>query len=273
LLRAEGKPGVDFERDVLPVLKSRCFSCHDARKHQSSLRLDVRSLAFKGGESGKRAIVPGKPDQSDMLRRIASTDEDVQMPPTGKRLSAAQVAAIRTWIAGGAKWPDALANEAGAGKHWAFVAPRRPSLPIIRDSSRARNPIDRFILARLEKEDLQPSPPAERATLARRLYLDLIGLPPLPAEIDAFVHDPAPDAYEKLVDRLLASPHYGERWGRWWLDAARYADSDGFEKDKPRFVWFYRDWVINAINRDLPYDRFIIEQIAGDLLPSPPKRG
>jgi hypothetical protein len=265
-VQAEGKPGVDFERDVLPVLKSRCYSCHDARKNRAGLRLDVRSRALKGGESGKRAIVPGKPAESELYRRILSSEDEVRMPPSGERLTSRQVATLRAWIEGGARWPDALANEGGK-KHWAFVPPRRPSLPGVKQVSFVRNPIDRFILARLEKEGMRPSAEADRATLLRRLSLDLIGLPPTAEEVDAFVSDPSPDAYEKRVERLLASPHHGERWGRLWLDAARYADSDGFEKDKPRFVWFYRDWVISALNRDLSYDRFIVEQIAGDLLP------
>jgi hypothetical protein len=265
VLRAEGAPGVTFERDVLPVLQSRCFSCHDGRKQTAGYRLDIRSRALKGGESGQRAVVPGKPGDSDLFRRITSDDPEKQMPPTGKRLTPPQVSAIKAWIEAGASWPDALANE-GNAKHWAFVPPRRPALPSVRKGD-TRNPIDRFLRARLEKEGLSPSPEANRVTLIRRLYLDLVGLPPTPEEVDAFVRDGRPDAYERLVDRLLASPRHGERWGRLWLDAARYADSDGFEKDKPRFVWSYRDWVVNAINRDLPYDRFIVEQIAGDLLP------
>src|SRR5262245_13009917 len=265
-LFAEGTPGITFERDVLPIFQSRCFSCHDAKKQTAAYRLDVRSRALKGGESGKRAVVPGKPGESDLYRRITSDDDEVQMPPTGKRLTPAQVGAIKAWIEAGASWPDSLANE-GKGQHWAFVAPRRPAVPSPRNGERAANPIDRFILARLEKDTLSPSPVADRVTLARRLYLDLVGLPPTPEAVDAFVRDARPDAYERLVDQLLASPHHGERWGRLWLDAARYADSDGFEKDKPRFVWAYRDWVVGAINRDLPYDRFIVEQIAGDLLP------
>ncbi|MBI3191109.1 MAG: DUF1549 domain-containing protein, partial [Pedosphaera parvula] len=160
------------------------------------------------------------------------------------------------------------ASESGRG-HWAFKAPVRPALPPARNQSWPRTAIDTFILARLEAERLQPSPEADKVTLVRRLYLDLIGLPPSPEEVDAFVADASPDAWLKQVERLLASPHYGERWGRHWLDAARYADSDGFEKDKPRFIWKYRDWVVEAFNRDLPYDRFIIEQVAGDLLPNP----
>jgi mono/diheme cytochrome c family protein len=266
-VRADGKPGVTFERDVLPVFQSRCFSCHDGRKQTASYRLDVRALALKGGESGRRAVAPGKPGESELFRRITSDDPERQMPPSGKRLTPAQVAAIKAWIEAGASWPDALANER-KGRHWAFVAPRRPAVPNPRNAKQeAANPIDRFIRARLEEEGLAPAPEAGRVTLIRRVYLDLVGLPPAPEDVDAFVADTRPGAYERLVDRLLASPHHGERWGRLWLDAARYADSDGFEKDKPRFVWAYRDWVVGAINRDLPYDRFVIEQIAGDLLP------
>ncbi len=268
LAKAEGKPNVSFERDILPIFQSRCFSCHDGRKQTADYRLDVRSVAMKGGESGKPAIVPGKPDSSDLVRRILSDDAEIMMPPSGKRLSNEQITAIKRWIEAGADWPNALANEATGKVHWAFVLPSRPSVP--NGTTWANNPIDRFIQERLTRENLQPSPRADRVTLVRRLYLDLLGLPPRPEEVDAFVHDSRPDAYERLVDQLLASPHFGERWGRLWLDAARYADSDGFEKDKPRFVWFYRDWVVRAINQDLPYDRFIIEQIAGDLLsPSP----
>ncbi|MFO0807606.1 MAG: DUF1549 domain-containing protein [Gemmataceae bacterium] len=161
----------------------------------------------------------------------------------------------------------ALAADPAKPTHWAFVPPRRPAVPDA--PSLAANPIDRFVRARLAKDGLQPSPPADRVTLLRRLYLDLVGLPPTPADVEAFLADNTPDATERLVDRLLASPHYGERWGRHWLDAARYADSDGYEKDMSRQVWFYRDWVVAALNRDLPYDQFVVEQIAGDLLPNP----
>jgi hypothetical protein len=265
--RAEGKPSVDFERDVLPLFKSRCFSCHDGRKQKAALRLDIRSRALKGGESGRAAIVPGKSSDSELIRRLVEKDAEKSMPPGGTPLPERDIATLRAWIDAGSPWPDALANENNA-KHWAFVAPQRPPLPAVRDAKWVRTPIDDFILARLEREGLKPSPEADKVTLCRRLYLDLIGLPPSPKQVDEFVNDSAPNAYEKLVDKLLASSHYGERWSRLWLDAARYADSDGFEKDKPRFVWFYRDWVINAFNRDLPYDRFVIEQIAGDLLPN-----
>jgi hypothetical protein len=258
---------VDFARDVQPILKSRCYSCHDGRKHKAGLRLDVRASAQRGGESGKPAVVSGDSKKSELIRRVTSNDDDEVMPPAGERLSDAQVRLLRDWIDAGAVWPDALAGDDAPWKHhWAFRAPVRPPLPPA--AGWGRNPIDRFVLARLEKEGLKPSPEADRITLLRRLSLDLIGLPPSIAEVDAFVADTSEQAYEKVVDRLLASPHYGERWGRHWLDAARYADSDGFEKDKSRQVWFYRDWVINALNRDLPYDQFIIEQLAGDLLPN-----
>jgi hypothetical protein len=267
LLPAGEKARPDFERDVLPLFKARCYRCHDVRKGKGDLRLDVRSSVLRGGESGEPAVVPGHSGKSELIRRVSSTEEAEMMPPKGKRLSAAEVRLLRDWIDAGARWPDQLAGE-GARAHWAFRPPVRPPLPPVTRQSWVRNPIDRFVLARLEKEGLAPSPEADRVTLIRRLGFDLIGLPPTVQEVDAFVADRSEDAYRKLVNRLLASPHYGERWGRHWMDAARYADSDGFEKDKSRQVWFYRDWVINALNRDLPYDRFVIEQLAGDLLPN-----
>ncbi|HZT81747.1 MAG TPA: DUF1549 domain-containing protein, partial [Gemmataceae bacterium] len=263
---AADKPSVDYRRDILPLLQSRCYKCHDAAKKRSGYRLDVRAAALRGGESGKPAIVPGQSGKSELIRRITTAAGSEAMPPGKEKLTAAQIKLLRDWVDAGAPWPDALANE-GRGGHWAFQPPVRPALPPVQNAGWARNPIDRFILARLEKEGLRPSPGADRATLLRRLSLDLTGLPPTVAEVDAVLKDPAPDWYEQAVERLLASPHYGERWGRLWLDAARYADSDGFEKDKPRFVWAYRDWVISALNRDLPYNQFVIEQVAGDLLP------
>jgi hypothetical protein len=262
---ADGDPqAVSFEKHILPLLKQNCYQCHDVAKQRSGLRLDMRSSAMTGGESGKPGIIPGQSAASELFRRLVTTDPDEQMPPK-KPLAKEQIAAIQQWIDAGAKWPDALANETTT-KHWAFETPTRPTVPSTQYP--VHNPIDAFIRSRLEVEGLKPSPEADKVTLARRLYLDLIGLPPSPQEVDEFVNDSSPNAYEKLVEKLLASPHYGERWARLWLDAARYADSDGFEKDKPRFVWFYRDWVINAFNRDLPYDHFIIEQLAGDLLPN-----
>jgi hypothetical protein len=267
LLGAAEQAGPVFERQILPLLRARCYRCHDARKSISDLRLDVRARALRGGESGVPAIVPGQSGKSELIRRVSSTDPDEMMPPEGKRLTAAEVRLLRDWITAGAIWPDALAGQ-DKTTHWAFRPPVRPAMPTVKGAGWERNPIDRFVLVRLEKESLGPSREADRATLIRRLSLDLTGLPPTIAEVDAFLADHGEMAYRNLVERLLASPHYGERWGRHWLDAARYADSDGFEKDKSRQVWFFRDWVIKALNRDLPYDRFIIEQLAGDLLPN-----
>jgi hypothetical protein len=257
----------DYEKEVLPILKQHCYSCHDGRKQTATLRLDLRARAFKGGESGDAGIVPGKPGESSLIQRVASTDPDVRMPPEGKGLTPKEIQTLKEWVEAGAAWPDALAgDEKAALKHWAFHPPVRPEVPA--DATGwSKNPIDNFVLARLAKEGLKPSPEADKSTLLRRLSLDLIGLPPTLEELDAFLADERPDAYSRQVERLLSSPHYGERWGRIWLDAARYADSDGFEKDKPRFVWFYRDWVVNALNRDLPYDQFVTDQLAGDLLP------
>ncbi|MDQ2901843.1 MAG: DUF1549 and DUF1553 domain-containing protein, partial [Acidobacteriota bacterium] len=211
---------------------------------------------------------PGKASESILYARVAGIGDQARMPMGGK-LALAQIAIIKSWIEEGAIWPDTGGETVTQiQKHWAFVPPKRPALPQAKQAGWELNPIDAFVLSRLEKEDLRPSPEADRVTLLRRVSLDLTGLPPTIAEVDAFLKDKTRNAYEKQVDRLLASPHYGERWGRHWLDAARYADSDGYEKDKPRQAWFYRDWVINALNRDLPYNEFIIDQIGGDLLPN-----
>ena len=254
----------DFSREVRPILADNCFKCHgpDDSARKGRLRLDESESARKGGKSGLPAIVPGKPDQSELILRIHETNsEDVMPPPdTNKVLTAAQKDTLRRWIASGGIYEE----------HWAFVSPNRPAPPAVRNHTWPRGAIDSFVLARLEREKLSPSPPADAITLCRRLHLDLVGLPPSPHEADAFAvaYQRAPDAAVKeLVDRLLASPHYGEKWGRHWLDVARYADSDGYEKDKRRTVWLYRDYVISALNRDLPYDRFLVEQFAGDLLP------
>src|SRR5262249_53173743 len=209
---------------------------------------------------------------SRLLRRILGESGEARMPLGADPLRPEQTEMIRRWIDEGAEWPElesgrAVARENTQPTHWAFVAPARPALPQVQNRDWVKNPIDQFVLARREKEGWRPSPDAAPATLLRRLSLDLIGLPPAIAEVDGFLKDKSPDSYRKQVERLLGSPHYGERWGRQWLDAARYADSDGYEKDKSRQVWFYRDWVIKAFNRDLPYNQFIIEQIAGDLLP------
>ncbi|HXX92933.1 MAG TPA: PSD1 and planctomycete cytochrome C domain-containing protein [Planctomycetota bacterium] len=260
LALAQADPPVDFRRDVRPILSDNCFLCHgpDDKRRKGDLRLDVRGDLYTVRE-GHAALVPGKPGESELFRRLTTKDADDHMPPakSGKKLTDRQIALIRRWIEEGARWSD----------HWAFVPPERPELPGVKREAWVRTPVDRFILARLEREGLGPSDEAGRETLLRRLSLDLTGLPPTAAELDLFRADTRADAYERQVDRLLASPHFGERWARHWLDAARYADSDGFEKDKPREAWFYREWVISAFNRDLGYDRFITEQIAGDLLP------
>jgi mono/diheme cytochrome c family protein len=266
---AEDRPGVDFARDVRPILAKNCYSCHGPERRKSGLRLDRKADALAGGDSGK-AIEPGKADDSALIERVTSDDPTMVMPPKGPRLSAEEVGRLRAWIDQGATWPDGIdtAASSSGSAHWSFRVPVRPEPPMIKQVAWVRNPIDRFILAKLEAEGVAPSPEADRPTLIRRLSLDLLGLPPTPGEVDAFVNDPCPDAYERLVDRLLSSPHFGERWGRHWLDLARYADSDGYEKDSPRpFAYRYRDWVIAAINRDLPFDRFTTEQLAGDLLP------
>ena len=258
---------IDFAKDVQPIFASRCYECHGEKKQKSNLRLDDRENVTRGGESGKPAFIAGKSADSHLIQLVAGTNPEEVMPPKGEKLTSKEIGILRAWIDQGAKWPDELA---GSKKitHWAFIPPTHPQPPKTKNSSWARNDIDRFILARLEKEKLTPSKEADKVTLLRRLSLDLIGLPPTIEEVDAFLSDKSPNAYERQVERLLKSPHYGERWGRHWLDAARFADSDGFEKDMSRNVWMYRDYVINALNRDLPYNEFVIEQIAGDQLPN-----
>jgi hypothetical protein len=259
---------VDFTRDVQPILAQSCYSCHGAKSQMGGLRLDAKSTAMTGGVSGK-PIVPGKSADSLLLQRILGAGEQARMPMGGKPLPTEKVEMLRQWIDSGAEWPDqANSQSAEIKKHWAFVPPKRPAVPEVKNAAWASSLLDKFVLAKLEREKLIPAGTADKGTLLRRLSLDLIGLPPTIEELNAFLADNTPKAYERQVERLLASPHYGERWARVWLDGARYADSDGFEKDKPRSVWFYRDWVINALNRDLPYDQFVIEQIAGDLLPN-----
>ena len=252
-LLAVSAQAVDFNRDVRPVLAQQCFTCHGMDDHgrKGKLRLDLSESAYGAGKSGEIAIVPGKPDASEVVKRILSTDEDEVMPPphTKKVLSEKDKSILQQWIAEGAKYQA----------HWAYTAPK------VAD---AKASIDQFIRERLEKEGLKPSPEADPYTLVRRVYLDLTGLPPTPAEADAFVNDKAPEAYEKLVDALLASKQYGERWARRWLDLARYADTNGFEKDRPRQIWPYRDWVVKALNDDMPFDQFSIKQLAGDMLPN-----
>src|SRR5579862_1870437 len=257
-----------FENDVRPILKTNCEACHNPANRSSGLSLDSRENVLKGGRRGP-AAQPGVPTDSLLIRAVEQTG-DLKMPLGRPRLADQDIATLRQWIDQKLPWP--VAKNDGKPRnwdHWAFQTPKRPPVPAVSNAAWVRNPIDNFILTKLEQEKLDPSPEADRATLLRRVSLDLTGLPPTPQEIEAFLADQSPQAYDKVVDRLLASPHYGERWGRHWLDAARYADSDGYEKDKLRFAWFYRDWVINALNQDLPYDRFVIEQIAGDLLPNP----
>lgn len=268
---------IEFARDILPLLQENCFSCHGPERQQAGLRLDRRAAALEGGDSGP-ALVPGKSGESLLIHAVTGARADLALMPRKRPpLSAAQVGLLRAWIDQGAPWPEAAgaASAGGTGAsssardHWAFQPPVRPEVPGIGEAHWVRNPIDHFILAELHKARLKPAPEADKTTLLRRLSLDLIGLPPTVEEIESFLLDNSPNAYERQAERLLQSRHYGERWGRHWLDAARYADSDGFEKDKPRFIWKYRDWVIDALNRDLPYDQFIIEQLAGDLLPNP----
>jgi hypothetical protein len=258
-----------FSARILPILKSQCYQCHSGNEPKGQLHLDVKLLALKGGSSGPD-IIPGNSKDSRLLHRVLGADGQPQMPLGGKPLSEEQVATLREWIDKGAVWPDGLSTEQAAPTHWAYVKPVRPRLPAVNDTAWVRNPIDRFILERLEKEGLKPSAQASKETLIRRLSLDLIGLPPTPAEVDAFLADSRPDAYERLVDRLLASPHHGERWATPWLDLARYGDSDGWTQDHQRpSAWPFRDWVIKALNANMPFDQFTIQQLAGDLLPNP----
>ncbi len=266
-LPAKGK--INFDTDIKPILDAHCVKCHGAEKQKGGLRLDNRKDALLGGNSGA-VILDGKSAESRLIHAVAGTDPDAKMPPGDKELSPEQVGKLRAWIDQGADYgTSSTSSNAKPAKssHWAFQPVKPMTAPVIRGP--VRNPIDNFVWAPLEKQGIAPAVEADQATLIRRLHLDLIGLPPSPAEVDGFLADESPDSYEKLVDRLLASPHYGERWGRHWLDAARYADSDGYEKDTGRpFAWRYRDWVINALNAGMPFDQFTIEQLAGDLLPN-----
>ncbi len=253
----ENKP-VDFDRDIRPILSDNCFTCHgpDDKKRMAELRLDSKEGAF----ASTGVIVPGSAAKSRLYQRISAKSPEMRMPPleSGHKLTEAQIETVRRWIDEGAKWEV----------HWAYMNPRRADLPKVKTPRWVRNPIDHFILARLEKEQLAPSPEADKVTLLRRVYLDLTGLPPTLAEMDAFLADRSPEAYEKLVDRLLASPHYGERMAMPWLDLARYADTHGYHIDSHRDMWAWRDWVIRAFNQNKPFDQFTIEQLAGDLLPN-----
>ncbi len=258
---------IDFGQDVQPLLKDRCWSCHGGEKQESGLRLDRRDLMMNGGDLG-RILEPGQSDSSRLIHYVHGTDPDHVMPPEGDRLTKEQIGILRAWIDQGCEWPESADISTAKNSHWAYQPIKSQSLPAVKEQSWPRNEIDHFVLAELERRGIMPSPEANRFTLLRRLSLDLTGLLPTIEEVDSFVNDTTPDAYDKLVDRLLASPHFGERWGRHWLDMARYADSDGYEKDNPRpDAYRWRDWVIDAINADMPFDQFTIEQLAGDLLP------
>ncbi len=255
VLSVAAQTPVDFAKDVQPLLKKSCYGCHSGNRPTGGLRLDVRSLA-------SRAIVPGKAADSKLVKRLEGSGPEARMPMGMPPLPEAQIDKIRQWVDQGAVWPDTAAGQ----EHWSYLPPTKAPVPA------DRNAIDYFVENRLAKEGLKPSPEASRETLIRRLSLDLIGLPPTPAEVETFVKDTRPDAYQRLVDRLLASDHYGERWARMWLDLARYADSNGYEKDSRRTMWPYRDWVIQALNHNMPFNQFATEQIAGDMLPNPTRQ-
>lgn len=249
---------VNFSRQIQPLLAERCLLCHGPETQEAGLRLDDPESTTARLESGDRAVVPGQPDASSVLRRITSDDPDARMPPEGEPLADHEIKMLRDWVAQGAV----------RSQHWAYRPVQRPALPAIQASGWPQTPIDRFVWARLHASRRKPSASASRPVLIKRLYYDLLGLPPTLRQVEAFVQDTQDDAYSRLVDQLLASPRFGERWGRHWLDKARYADSDGYEKDRPRpHAWRYRDWVIDAVNRDMPLDQFTRAQLAGDLLP------
>ncbi|MCH7989527.1 MAG: DUF1549 domain-containing protein [Planctomycetes bacterium] len=274
LLHADDQPAekkIDFVKDIEPILAKHCYDCHGPDTAEGQLRLDAKKIVFKGGVNGP-SIVRGKSQKSLLFKRIAGSDDGEQMPLDTDPLSKDQIELIRKWIDQRAPWPDEVgAQVASIEKHWAYVKPVQPKQPNVKNPLWVRNAIDAFVSARLEKEGMSPSPEAETLRLLRRVTIDLIGISPTLEEINNFVDDKSPDAYEKAVDRLLASPKYGERWAIPWLDAARYADSNGYQRDGRREYWAFRDWVIRALNDDMPFDQFTIEQIAGDLLPNATK--
>jgi len=261
VLGAEGKDVVDFSRDIRPILAGHCWQCHgpDTQSRQAELRLDVHQKAI-ADRAGYRVVNPGNPEQSELIARITSINADERMPPADspRQLSAEQIELLRRWIEQGAVWAD----------HWAFVPPSRPKWPVVSNRNWVRNGVDYFILSRLDRQGLPPAPPADPVTLLRRVTLAITGLPPTIHQVDAFLADESPDAYEKVIARLLASPRYGEHMAFAWLDAARYADTSGYQADWERFMWPWRDWVVRAYNSNMPYDQFTIEQLAGDLLPN-----
>ena len=279
-LAAPAKLQIDFSGHIEPLFKEQCHKCHAGALQLGGLRLDSREAALAGGYSGP-VILPGNSAESRLIHLVAGMDEKVVMPAEGERLTSEQVGLLRAWIDQGASWVESKSADKEPVRdepstegvetsrtHWAFIPPKRPEVPGVRDRAWLRNPIDAFVLVQLEAKGIQPSLEADRSTLIRRLSLDLIGLPPTPEEVGWFLRDNRPDAYERVVDRLLASPHYGEKWGRHWLDLARYADTVGYETDNPMpHAWRYRHWVVDALNRNTPFDQFTIEQMAGDLLP------
>ncbi len=250
---------MDFSRDIRPIFNQNCVSCHGGVRQKNGVSFIYREEALGKGKSGRPTIVPGHPDASELMARVTSKDPDQRMPYHAPPLPPQQIELLRRWIKQGAKWED----------YWAFVPPKSQTLPTVKQAEWVRQPLDRFVLARLEKESVQPSPEADKAELLRRVSLDLTGLPPTAEEQATYLADSSPNAYEKQVDRLLASTAYGERWASMWLDLARYADTKGYEADRGRpGVWPYRDWVIDAFNQNVPYDQFVIRQLAGDLLPN-----
>ena len=260
--QSSGQPAVEFDRDIRPLLTDRCYACHgpDEAARTTDLRFDTKVGAF-ADLGGYRAIVPGDPDRSEMYKRIASEEAALRMPPvySGLKLNPKEIELIRLWIEQGAGWQ----------LHWSYIPPKRSPLPKVPNDGWTRNEIDFFVLDRLRKKQLDPSPQADKTVLLRRVTLDLTGLPPTPEEVDAFLADDSPQAYEKVVDRLLRSPRYGEHMALSWLDAARYADSNGYQTDGERTMWRWRDWVIEAFNANMLFDRFTVEQLAGDMLPQP----
>ena len=269
-----------FETKIRPLLTKNCYKCHsaDSLKLKGELRLDTRDGLLKGGATGP-AIVPGDPEKSLLIKAVRYTDPDLQMPPKGDRLSVDQINDLVAWVKMGAPDPRlgkvtaSIQSKANGKDHWSFKPILKPAVPLVPQTERVANPVDAFVISKLEPQGMKLSPPADRRTLIRRAYYDLIGLPPSPEEVQAFLDDTSPDAFARIVDRLLASPRYGERWGRHWLDVARYSDTKGEikrQRDTPvyPFAWTYRDYVINAFNQDKPFDRFILEQIAADKLPA-----
>jgi len=270
-----------FENKIRPLLIERCFDCHNEDTQESALRLDSLQAMLDGGERGP-AIVPGEAKNSLLIHAVNHSEAELQMPE-GDKLLAQEIKDLAKWIDDGAIWPGAAVatrkESASEGplfteeekSFWAFVPPKLPEMPSVRDEVWVQSDIDRFVLAKLEANELEPAPPASKRSLIRRVYFDLIGLPPRPEQVDAFLADRSPQAFENVVDRLLASPQYGERWGRHWLDVARYADSNGLDENWAfEFIYRYRDWVVDAFNRDLPYDKFVVQQLAGDLVEQTP---